>query len=189
MGLIISGGGGTPADGSITSAKIADDSIVNADVKSDAAIAQSKVATLVTDLAALSPWRIDIVPLTASGHTNFTNIFYAAVQAAVSRGSTGAQNAEIYWDLLLSAGTWTFSLVHNKNTDQGIYSVQLDAVEVGTIDAYNAGGSTNNNISAVTGIVVASTGVKRVKLKMATKNASSSNYYGTFQFLSLHRTA
>ena len=43
------------ADGAVTSAKIADGTIVDADVNASAAIAQSKVATLVTDLAAKFP--------------------------------------------------------------------------------------------------------------------------------------
>ena len=40
------------ADSAVTSAKIADDTIVNADINSAAAIAQSKIADLTTDLAA-----------------------------------------------------------------------------------------------------------------------------------------
>ena len=43
------------ADSAVTSAKIADDTIVNADINSAAAIAQSKIADLTTDLAAKAP--------------------------------------------------------------------------------------------------------------------------------------
>jgi hypothetical protein len=43
---------GKIADGAVTSLKIADDTIVNADINSAAAIAQSKIADLTTDLAA-----------------------------------------------------------------------------------------------------------------------------------------
>jgi len=43
------------ADGAVTSAKIAEDTIVNADINSAAAIAQSKIANLTTDLAAKAP--------------------------------------------------------------------------------------------------------------------------------------
>ena len=58
-------GGGTTADGSITTAKLADNSvtsakivdgaIVNADVNASAAIAQSKIASLTTDLGLKAP--------------------------------------------------------------------------------------------------------------------------------------
>jgi hypothetical protein len=42
-------------DGAVTSAKIADGTIVNADINASAAIAQSKIADLTTDLAAKAP--------------------------------------------------------------------------------------------------------------------------------------
>jgi hypothetical protein len=43
------------ADGSVTSAKIADETIVNTDINASAAIAQSKVANLTSDLALKAP--------------------------------------------------------------------------------------------------------------------------------------
>jgi hypothetical protein len=46
---------GKIADSAVTSAKIADGTIVNADINASAAIAQSKVADLTTDLAAKAP--------------------------------------------------------------------------------------------------------------------------------------
>jgi len=46
---------GKIADSAVTSAKIADDTIVNADINASAAIAQSKIADLTTDLAAKAP--------------------------------------------------------------------------------------------------------------------------------------
>lgn len=46
---------GKIADGAVTSAKIANDTIVNADINSSAAIAQSKIANLTTDLDAKLP--------------------------------------------------------------------------------------------------------------------------------------
>jgi hypothetical protein len=46
---------GKLADGAVTSLKIADDTIVNADINSAAAIAQSKIANLTTDLADKAP--------------------------------------------------------------------------------------------------------------------------------------
>ena len=46
------------ADSSVTSAKIADGTIVNADINASAAIAQSKVASLTTDLAAKFPLNV-----------------------------------------------------------------------------------------------------------------------------------
>lgn len=54
------------ADSAVTSVKIADGTIVNADINASAAIAQSKVATLVTDLAAKFPLVVSTNEETAS---------------------------------------------------------------------------------------------------------------------------
>ena len=54
------------ADSAVTSAKITDGTIVNADINASAAIAQSKVATLVTDLAAKFPLLVATSAQTAS---------------------------------------------------------------------------------------------------------------------------
>ena len=53
--LTLTGNTFSIADGAITSAKIADGAIVDADVNASAAIAQSKIANLTTDLAAKAP--------------------------------------------------------------------------------------------------------------------------------------
>ena len=55
------------ADSSVTSAKIADGTIVNADVNASAAIAQSKIASLTTDLAAKFPLTaLSVAPTTVT---------------------------------------------------------------------------------------------------------------------------
>jgi hypothetical protein len=57
------------ADSAVTSVKIADGTIVNADVNASAAIAQSKIATLVTDLAAKADYSL---PVNAQTGTTYT---------------------------------------------------------------------------------------------------------------------
>lgn len=102
--------------------------------------------------------------------------------------SSGAQNAEISFDVVLAAGTWTIEVMYTANTDHGIASVQLDTVEKGTIDTYN-GSATYNNLGSVTGIAVSTSQKYRLKLKMATKHASSSSYRGEIVHVQLRRTA
>ena len=102
--------------------------------------------------------------------------------------STGAQNASIGWDIVLGAGTWAVGLMHFTGTNRGIYSVQLDSVEVGTIDGY-AGSEIANVVGAATDIVVTTAGKKRLSLVMANKNASASTYYGIIQHIQVRRTA
>lgn len=149
------------------------------------------------------PNLIDIDPFpTAVSQTNWdTNVTNVGMYYAIKR-STGAQNALIQFDVVLAAGTWTLELIHAKNTDYGIATVSLSTdgtsfTDVGTapysasgstIDMYAASGSSDNR-SSITGIVIATTGRYCLQLKMATKNASSTNYYGGLQHLQLRRTA
>lgn len=124
------------------------------------------------------------------GNANFAAnaAFDATYPMGIYRASTGVQNAEVSWEVSLSAGTWTFQLAHVLNANRGIYTVQIDGVTVGTIDGYTASGAPVT-FSNITGISVASGGVHTVRLLMATKNASSSAYYGTPSFLAFTRTA
>ena len=108
--------------------------------------------------------------------------------------STGAQNAEVVYRLRgpLAAGTWSIRLTHSTNTSQGIYTIATSTdgsswTDLTTIDGYAS--------PAVAAVITDATGLtipaqhSYVRLKMATKNASSSNYYGAFSALTGVRTA
>lgn len=155
-----------------------------------------KAGTLeITDLSSaainnLLPWHIDIdVFLNPITNTNWStptldaNSIHGGYMA-----SSGAQNDLIGWDVVLAAGTWIFELEHDTASTRGIYSIRLDGVEVGTIDGYSAILIWNVR-TLVAGIVVATTGKKRLTLQMATKNGSSSSYIGAIQHVQLRRTA
>lgn len=116
------------------------------------------------------------------------NLVFVAAQAygGVQR-STGAQDAEASFDFYAEAGTYTLDVFHGTGTDRGIYTVEVDGVQVGTIDGYlGAGGAATR--SSVIGITIATTGVHRIRLRMATKHASSSSYFGYLSGLYLTRT-
>lgn len=136
------------------------------------------------------PWRIDINPLLGGdANTNWDTISTSASQyGGFALASSAAQNDEISFNVILAAGTWTVRLMHVKGTNRGIYSVQIDDSEEGTIDGYN-GSAVNNARDSVAGITVASGGKHELSLKMLTKNASSSAYLGIISLVSLIRTA
>jgi hypothetical protein len=100
--------------------------------------------------------------------------------------SDGNQNDEIWFLETLLAGTYTFELWSYRSTDIGIYSVYFGNRLVGTLDGYGAGAAL---VSSITGIKVDSSGDVAIKLKMATKNASSSDYLGAITAIVLTRTA
>jgi len=77
------------AEGAVTSAKIANDTIVDGDINSSAAIAQSKIANLTTDLAA----KASLSGATFTGevllNANPTNDYGAATKAYVDSATAG----------------------------------------------------------------------------------------------------
>jgi hypothetical protein len=90
----------------------------------------------------------------------------------------GAQNNEVTWDIWLDAGTFKFCMEHDTSSDRGIYTVSLDGASQGTIDEYAASGPNWNAYNELTGLVLAApTTARNFKLKMATKNGSSSGYF------------
>jgi hypothetical protein len=136
------------------------------------------------------PRYIPIIPFhTAVSHVNWDSIQASANFVRQGRKfSSGAQNDEINFNVVLGPGTWTVEIIHHKAPDVGIYSVQLDGVEKGTIDGYDSG-TVRNVYSSVTGIVIGTGGKYQLKLKMATKNGSSSSYIGSISGVYLRRTA
>lgn len=103
------------------------------------------------------------------------------------RQSSGAVNDEVSWDLYIPAGTWSFTLYGYNGANRGIMTVQLDGVTAGTVDQYAAAGAATRG--TIAGIVVAASGVKTVRLLMATKNASSTSFFGELAGFSFYRTA
>lgn len=138
----------------------------------------------------LLPWRIDIDPFgQPNAHTNWSTIALSTSSIKCgTKNSSGAQNDEISWKVPLGAGTWSITLGTRNSSSRGIYSVQLDGVEIGTIDGYNAA-DTQNQFATISGVVVAASAIVEVKLKMVTKNASASQYIGSIFAVTLVRTA
>lgn len=118
------------------------------------------------------PWVIDVNVFPPASAT--VGAWSAVGAGGIVEGgrldSDGVQNDSVAWDLVLAAGTWNLSLMHQQNTQRGIYTVAFDGTTLGTIDGYAA---TSSNVIST----------------MATKNASSTGFLGSIQALSLRRTA
>lgn len=99
----------------------------------------------------------------------------------------GSQNDEYHTDFWADTGTHKFALLHLKAGDQGIDTVTVDGSSIGTVDHYNST-STNNNYSEITGVSIVTAGVKSLRLQVATKNASASQYGHSNQSVKWIRT-
>lgn len=102
--------------------------------------------------------------------------------------STETQNDEIVYKVYLTGGTYRFFFLGSNGPSSGIINLYLDATLTGTIDLY-AAGQTENNLEQITGIVVATAGLYSLKIKMATKNATSSAYGCIIGYMAMIRSA
>jgi hypothetical protein len=133
------------------------------------------------------PEQIRINPATPSAKTGTWSVQVATSLPFNFHYLSNAQNDQVTYPVLLQAGTWKLAIMGSFGTSRGIYTIALDGVTVGTLDAYNAGGGFGT--LELTGITVAKTGVKLLTLTMATKNASSSNYLASSSELVFTKTA
>lgn len=86
---------------------------------------------------------------------------------------TEAQNNERTNAFDLAAGSYTFQCWFYRITSGGIVTIYVDEVSQGTIDTY---GTAVPNTSGTLAITVVGNGRHKLRIKTATKNASSSNY-------------
>lgn len=102
--------------------------------------------------------------------------------------TTHALNDEINFKAFLAAGTYSLLLWGQKTTIGGIAQVLIDGVAVATFDEY-ASPDVQNFRFEQTGIIIASSGIKTISVKLTDKNASSSDYYFFISLICLYRTA
>lgn len=145
-----------------------------------------------TSISTTGAGHITVLPWVYSSITQGTFIFVSDVLAwsHFYYRNGGTQDDRINYSVYLAAGTYTLNLLHLKTNNSGIIDISLDnyATSEGTVDAYNAS-TLYNQITTVTGIVVATAGLYTLSLKVGTKNASSSSYFMLLVMMSLFRTA
>lgn len=136
------------------------------------------------------PWLIDVdVFEQAVSHVNWDGVSSSlGVILGGYKFSSGAQNDEISFDVVLAAGTWTVELLHFKVPSGGIFSLYLGATSLGTIDNY-AAVNTPSTLNSISGVIIPLAALYRLTLRMETKNVSSTNYGGLLQHIQFRRTA
>ena len=181
----------------IASAQITDGTIVDADINASAAIAQSKIASLTTDLgnkaatsALVYPRRVSIACGLSPPHSSNT---WAATASAVAYSgygtSTAASSGAETWTyyLLMDAGTWSFRLVRRTNGTSAKILPTLGGTALTELEGWsnpNAG----DVASTETGITVATAGHITFTLTNPNRHASSSGWGWTIQGFEFWRT-
>lgn len=102
--------------------------------------------------------------------------------------SSNVDGDEINFKAYLAAGTYSIQLAYAKDTAYAISNILIDDTLALTTDHYNAG-ALNNQLNSATGIIVATSGLKTIKLKVNGRNPSCTNWYVPFCSFSIWRTA
>jgi len=92
----------------------------------------------------------------------------------------------ISFKVFLDAGTYTLRLLAIKFSVGGIADVDIDEVEVASFDLYSAV-TVYNSIVSQTGIVISTSGLKTLKLRL--HGSTGGSYYCAISSIALWRTA
>lgn len=136
------------------------------------------------------PWQVDVPVAVPSASTGSWAISIDSTQIYNFRYlSDGNQNRYLEYLILLSAGTWTMTVITEKGSNRGIATLTFDGgSSLGTIDAYSSG-ATVNDVMTITGIVVPTTKLITMRLAINSKNGSSSAYHFPLSKLTFTRTS
>lgn len=150
-----------------------------------------------------SPWRIEVncvlgmAPVdavagagawTVQGDTGELTGF------VLSQNGAGDLDDYIAYDLAVSAGTWDFEAIVQSGGGVGIIHFEADDgdgvfTDYGNVDGYTAGGVFNQRLRIPGMVIVGTASLRRVRLKMASKNAVASGYGLNITAFTLQRTA
>ena len=142
-------------------------------------------------MATYAPRHVDIWPWTkwkahtfnAATRTNGSGYLGMAVLDLDANSATGCY---VTYDVALDAGTWTLTVIYQKNTDCGVVTPSLGGSDLSTVDTYAA--SADDQVAQWTGITVATAGVYELKFRTDSKHGSSSDYDLMLQLVTLTRT-
>lgn len=102
---------------------------------------------------------------------------------------TQANGDNISYKVYLQKGTYTIRLLAVQAANKGIIDVDIDSTEVASFDMYKSGVAVPNTMFTQTGIIISTSGLKTLKLRIDGRNASSSDYVLLLSSISIWRTA
>jgi hypothetical protein len=105
------------------------------------------------------------------------------------RNSSTADGDNCTYKAYLGAGTYTIQVNYRQKNVNGKMDLFIDADKVISAQDHYAGAESYNNIYEETGVVVATAGLKDIKIALNGKNASSSDYVVYISAIVFIRTA
>jgi len=103
--------------------------------------------------------------------------------------SSAADLDNISYQVYMGAGTYTLRILCMKSSAGAIVDIDIDGVEVASVDMYGAAPGEENQLLSATNIVVATAGLKTIRVRADGKNAGSSGYQMRITSITFWRTA
>lgn len=88
--------------------------------------------------------------------------------------ASGLQNDSFYQDFIITAGTYTLSVLGQQNTNTGVQTWYIDGVSQGTMDWYRA--SALNTVLTLSVTIPSSPTTHRISSVVTTKNGSATAF-------------
>ena len=154
----------------------------------DGALTIAKTTGLQAALDGTGAWRIEIAPWagwsSTSGWVSRT-VDSSSLSSLLQLGN--AAGFYVTWDVWMAAGTWAVDVLYRQLAPDGSGPLSIAGTTIATINCY-AASTTRNVVSTTTGITIAASGVKTVKLATATAGAGG-GYALDINWITLRRTA
>lgn len=106
----------------------------------------------------------------------------------LTQNASNTNGDNLSYKIYLDAGTYTLLFLSDSDSALAIADFDLDAVEIASFNTY-APGATRNVRYTQTGIIVASPGLKTLKLRVDGRHASASQWIINIHYIALWRTA
>lgn len=143
------------------------------------------------------PWRNQVNFAARETRTAGTYVYttFASGIDGFLYNSSHTINDTIDFSLWVGPGTYDLYILGGADTNRGIETWQIDDgagsfTTLGTLDWYVASGGSNSILKTLTGLTVTGSVVRRkLRCKVASKNASSSDYFMSLEQIDLIRTA
>jgi len=133
---------------------------------------------------------VDLIPIDGDAVAGTWNLIITTDQILVSYlvNSTGANNDQVTFPLVLGKGTYEVSMIYPTTPDRGKLDVALDGnIIINQLDQYSVG-VVHNVIHRESAVVIRHP-TKTISLTANGKNAASSNYHVNCSLISFRRVA
>ena len=114
----------------------------------------------------------------------------ASIQQSHIANGSSADLDNISYKVYLSKGIYTLLTLYATDDDCAIFDIDIDGTEIVSIDSFTSGAIVFRNVNTKTGIIIATEGIKTLKVRVDGRNAgNTTGFLCRLEGLMLYRTS